>query len=50
MASNRFRFDLSQIRISDEEILADLAYPARPRTSRYTASRRRRRLAPRRGR
>ena len=50
MASRRLRFDVSQIRVSEEEILADLAYPARPRASRHAPRRRApRRAGPRRG-
>jgi hypothetical protein len=31
MAAQKLNFDFSRIRITDEEILADLSYPARPR-------------------
>jgi hypothetical protein len=34
MAAHKIDFDLSRIRISEEEILADLNYPARPRRNR----------------
>jgi hypothetical protein len=34
MAAHKIDFDFSRIRISEEEILADLSYPARPRHSR----------------
>jgi hypothetical protein len=45
MAINPYRFDLSRIRVSEEEILADLVYPARPRPGRSQRQRRARRAA-----
>jgi hypothetical protein len=47
MPSDRYQLDLSRIRVSEEEILADLIYPAQPRSA-HPQPRRRGRRQPRR--